>query len=140
MSIMVDPTTLTNIAVPVIVGGIAGMTLSMTGVDKIHAMSSQVYEELTKLSKEEFSTLASYKSVLSYTFYLIIAFFLSEVIVLGGIMLNEQIVVMVGYIVLIAALAFMLVIYFNIMHNIPKSGGEPQIIENFKNFTQYPNP
>ena len=136
---MVADTILTNIAVPVIVGGIAGMTLSMTGVDKVHEISSHAFQEATKLEKENFTAITSYNYVLYATFILIFMFFITEVVVLLGIYFEVQTLVFIGYVALIASLAFMLFFYFIIMRSIPQPG-LPDNVESFKNVKVYPNP
>jgi len=133
---MLDQNTI-NIAVPVIVGGIAGMTLSMTGVDKIHDLSSTVFHEKFGLEKKDFSLYIPYNSVLLYTFLLIFGFFITEVIVLGGIVVNSSSAVMAGYVILIFVLAAMLFVYYLFMYNIPPEGGyDPS----YNDVSEYPNP
>jgi hypothetical protein len=133
---------LVNLAVPVIVGGIAGMTLSLTGVEKIHTLSCEVFFEVTKLDRKDFSLLAPYNRVLSDTFNLILSFFLAEIFAMGGLLLSNNDAIIIGNLILTAALVYMILIYWGITKKIPC----PDLIKNvnpivndFDNVASYPS-
>ncbi|MDO8872590.1 MAG: hypothetical protein Q7V05_07670 [Methanoregula sp.] len=133
---------LVNLAIPVIVGGIAGMTLSLTGVEKIHTLSCQVFYEVTKLDKKEFSLLAPYNKVLSDTYNLILFFFGAEIIAMFGLLISNDLPIIAGNVVLTGALVYMIIIYRGITKKIPC----PELMKNtdpiandFENVKSYPS-
>ena len=110
-----------NLAVPVIVGGIAGMTLSITGVKHIHDLCDKILHDVAHLEEGSYSASVSYGTVLYSTVLLIAGFFLSEICT-GAAMLfaqsNESLaldIVWCGYGILIITLALMLLLYYSML-------------------------
>lgn len=108
---------LLNLSVPVIVGGIAGMTLSITGVKQIHELCKQILSDVAHLDEEFFTTLISYGDILYCTIILIGGFFLSELVVCLAMVFESTGstlatgIVLIGYAILILTLGLMLVLY-----------------------------
>jgi len=108
---------LLNLSVPVIVGGIAGMTLSITGVKQIHGLCNDIIKDVAHLDEKDFSTRISYRDILYCTIFLIGCFFLSEIVICLAMFFasgNNPLAtcfVLLGYAVLIITLALMFILY-----------------------------
>ena len=113
---------LVNLSVPVIVGGIAGMTLSITGVKQIHDLCDGILRDVAHLDPRSYSTLISYSGILYRTIFLIGGFFLSEIVIGVAMYIYPSdntmatTIVVWGYGVLIATLLAMLILYSSMIY------------------------
>lgn len=133
-------------SISVIVGGIAGMTLSMTGVKNMFDLGRQEFSVKNNLDDPAlFSTQskAAWTKVINNTILLVIGFFISEIFVFvyflsgDGCSDPNKILQALGYVALLLTLALMIAIYCVTVWDFQRP---PKKIEELDSITEYPEP
>jgi hypothetical protein len=130
-------------SIPVIVGGIAGMTLSMTGVKNMFEMGKLTFFQDTHLGAQVFTPAAAWGKVLRNTMILIGIFFLSELCIFGYFLAGDgntpaSALQSLGYVVLILALLAMIIVYFYTLFDTTHT--PPKKMKEFEAVKKYPKP
>lgn len=122
-------------ATPILIGGIAGMTLSMTAFERTYDMSSKAFREKTQLPKELFSLKASYRELVEDTHSLIMLFVLCEVVALFGLFSSLTIIIQIAWLMFLGSSIFIVVIFEKITKKIDDA---PSGVSKYLDVSKYP--
>jgi hypothetical protein len=132
-------------SISVIVGGIAGMTLSMTGVKNMFDLGRQEFAVKNNIDDPAFfstESKAAWTTVINNTLLLVVGFFISEVCVLvyfvsGDGCNPDKFLQALGYFALLFTLGLMIAIYILTVWDFQRP---PKKLKELDSMTDYPEP
>lgn len=123
-----------SIAIPVIIGGIAGLTLSINAVQKIYLMVKDAY-----IPKDQpFFARFFYQTIVEDTYNLCALFFISEIVAVGGFFLDCYPIVLLALLLLIISSLLVIRTFDRARHIIDEK--PPEVIDQYMSATEYADP